>query len=104
MGWEVGVSTTPMKLNATDEAERATRGQAKQQAALSSMGAEVFLVVAKLAIGLLTGSLGLLSEALHSGLDLVGSILSYAAVRVSGKPPDRNHPYGHARAESLAAL
>ncbi len=88
----------------SDEIARAERGKVKQAAALSSMGAALFLAVAKLAIGLLTGSLGLLSEALHSGLDLVGTILSYAAVRVADRPPDRNHPYGHAKAESLAAL
>src|SRR5262245_11136512 len=81
-----------------------SRARSKQTAALSSLGAALFLAVAKLAVGLLTGSLGLLSEALHSGLDLVGTILSYLAVRVSDRPPDRNHPYGHAKAESLAAL
>jgi cation diffusion facilitator family transporter len=88
-------------------APRATssaRGQQKQRAAISSMAAAVLLAAAKLTVGLLTGSLGLLSEALHSGLDLVGTILSFAAVRVSDLPPDRNHPYGHAKAESLVAL
>jgi cation diffusion facilitator family transporter len=98
------VTITPTNLNTADEAARTERGRAKQQAALSSIGAEVVLLLGKLVIGLLTGSLGLLSEALHSGLDLVGSILSYAAVRVSGLPPDRNHPYGHGRSESLVAL
>src|SRR4051812_27309768 len=98
------MSTAQPPVAPVDEPARLARRQEKQRAALTSMGAAVFLVVAKLAIGLLTGSLGLLSEALHSGLDLVGAVLSYAAVRVSDLPPDRNHPYGHARAESLAAL
>src|SRR5215212_4487259 len=87
-----------------EDPARLARHADKQRAALTSMVAAVFLVIGKLAIGLLTGSLGLLSEALHSGLDLVGAVLSYAAVRVSDRPPDRNHPYGHGRAESLAAL
>jgi cation diffusion facilitator family transporter len=98
------VLTPQTNTQQADEATRARRGQAKQTAALSSMAAALFLAVAKLVIGLMTGSLGLLSEALHSGLDLVGTILSYAAVRVADRPPDRNHPYGHAKAESLAAL
>jgi cation diffusion facilitator family transporter len=84
--------------------ELAARGQRKQTAALSSMVAAVVLAATKLVVGLLTGSLGLLSEALHSGLDLVGTILSFLAVRVSDRPPDVNHPYGHAKAESLVAL
>src|SRR6478672_3056478 len=82
----------------------AARGERKQRAAISSMLAAVLLAAAKVTVGLLTGSLGLLSEALHSGLDLIGTILSFAAVRVSDRPPDRNHPYGHAKAESLVAL
>jgi cation diffusion facilitator family transporter len=98
------VITPQTTSNQTEDAARTRRGQAKQTAALSSMAAAVFLAVAKLVIGVLTGSLGLLSEALHSWLDLVGTILSYAAVRVADRPPDRNHPYGHAKAESLAAL
>jgi cation diffusion facilitator family transporter len=85
-------------LTAEEKARR------KQQAALSSIGAGVLLTAAKLVVGLLSGSLALLSEALHSGLDLVGTALAYAAVRVSNLPPDRNHPYGHAKAENLAAL
>src|SRR5215211_5324043 len=76
----------------------------ERTAAISSMVAAVVLAAAKLVAGLLTGSLGLLSEALHSGLDLVGTILSFLAVRVSDRPPDVNHPYGHAKVESLAAL
>src|SRR6478672_10969250 len=97
------LTTQPPSAPPEDPA-RLTRHADKQRAALTSMAAAVFLVTGKLAIGLLTGSLGLLSEALHSGLDLVGAILSFAAVRVSDLPPDRNHPYGHARAESLVAL
>ncbi|MGI8588366.1 MAG: cation-efflux pump [Chloroflexia bacterium] len=90
-----------MVTNTTETGDRARR---KQTAALLSIGTTLLLVAAKLIVGLLTGSLALLSEALHSGIDLVGTVLSFAAVRLSARPPDQNHPYGHAKAESLAAL
>ena len=59
---------------------------------------------AKLVVGLSTGSLGILSEAAHSALDCGATILTYIAVRISGKPADRDHPYGHGKVESIAAL
>lgn len=76
----------------------------KRLAALSSVLAAVVLTGAKLVVAMITGSLGVLSEALHSGVDLAGTLLSYAAVRVSDRPPDATHPYGHAKFESLAAM
>ena len=76
----------------------------KNWAATTSMLAAVVLTVAKLTVALLTGSLGIFSEAMHSGMDLVGTALSFAAVRISSRPPDATHPYGHAKFESLAAL
>src|SRR5688500_5835670 len=82
----------------------AQRRREKNWAALSSIGAAIFLTAAKLIVALSTGSLGILSEALHSAMDLVGTALSYAAIRVSNRPPDATHPYGHAKFESLAAL
>jgi cation diffusion facilitator family transporter len=68
------------------------------------MLAAVFLTALKLVVALLTGSLGIFSEAMHSGMDLVGTALSMAAIRISNRPPDATHPYGHAKFESLAAL
>lgn len=62
------------------------------------------MVVMKLVVGLLTGSLGILSEAAHSGLDVGAATLTWAAVRVSDKPADESHPYGHGKFESLSAL
>jgi cation diffusion facilitator family transporter len=62
------------------------------------------LVALKLATGLATGSLGLVSEALHSGTDLVAALLTFFAVGVAGRPADRGHPYGHGKAEHLSAL
>ena len=72
--------------------------------ALVSVAIGVMLVVAKLVVGLLTGSLGILSEAAHSFLDLAASGFTLLAVRTSRKPADTEHPYGHGRTENLAAF
>jgi cation diffusion facilitator family transporter len=72
--------------------------------ALASVGVGVMLVAAKLVVGLLTGSLGILSEAGHSLFDLAASIFTLLAVRTARKPADREHPYGHGRTENLAAF
>jgi len=76
----------------------------KQLVGLSSVIAAVFLTSIKLTVGLMTGSLGLLSEAAHSGLDLVAALMTLFAVRVSGRPADREHTYGHGKVENLSAL
>ncbi|GGR27143.1 cation diffusion facilitator family transporter [Deinococcus ruber] len=76
----------------------------KTQAALLSIASGVGLTTAKLIVGLATGSLSILSEALHSLLDLVAAIITFFVVRLSSQPADANHPYGHARAEQLGAL
>jgi cation diffusion facilitator family transporter len=76
----------------------------KRAAALMSVVAAVFLTGFKLLIGLLTGSLGILSEALHSALDLVAAVVTFFSVRVSDKPADREHNYGHGKVENLSAL
>jgi cation diffusion facilitator family transporter len=75
-----------------------------ERTARLSVVAAVVLVAVKLATGLATGSLGLIAEAAHSGTDLVAALLTLFAVRVAGRPPDRDHPYGHGKAEHLAAL
>jgi cation diffusion facilitator family transporter len=76
----------------------------KQDAAASSVVAAVFLTLLKLIVGLLTGSLGILSEAAHSGLDLVAALVTFFAVRLSDRPPDEDHLYGHGKIENLSAL
>jgi cation diffusion facilitator family transporter len=76
----------------------------KQSAALTSLVAAVALTAFKITIGVLTGSLGILAEAAHSGLDLVAAAMTYFAVRISGRPPDRQHLYGHGKVENLSAL
>jgi cation diffusion facilitator family transporter len=76
----------------------------KQSAALTSLLAAVGLTAFKIVVGMATGSLGILAEAAHSGLDLVAALMTFLAVRVSGRPPDRTHPYGHGKIENLSAL
>jgi len=78
--------------------------QEKKKVALWSVVAAVFITIFKMVIGLLTGSLGILSEALHSALDMVAAIITYFSVRVSDKPADREHNYGHGKVENLSAL
>jgi cation diffusion facilitator family transporter len=75
-----------------------------ERVALGSVFIGVALVLAKLVVGLLTGSLGILSEAVHSIFDLAASTFTLVAVRTARKPPDQEHPYGHGRAENLAAF
>jgi cation diffusion facilitator family transporter len=75
-----------------------------QRTALISVFAAAVLVTVKLAVGLATSSLGFIAEALHSGTDLVAALLTLYAVRVAVRPPDRDHQYGHGKAEHLAAL
>jgi cation diffusion facilitator family transporter len=77
---------------------------AKEKVALGSIAASAALTAAKVAVGLLTGSLAILSEAGHSLLDLSVTVLTYFAVHISGKPADAEHQYGHGKVESVAAL
>ncbi len=76
----------------------------ERRIALVSVCAAVVLIAIKLAAGLASGSLGLLSEAAHSGTDLAAALLTFFAVGVAVRPADRGHPYGHGKAEHLAAL
>lgn len=76
----------------------------KKRVAGISVFAAIFLTGFKLVIGMLTGSLGILSEALHSGLDLVAAIITYFSVRISDKPADKNHHFGHGKIENFSAL
>jgi cation diffusion facilitator family transporter len=76
----------------------------QRRTALVSVLAASALVVLKLATGLATGSLGLVSEAVHSGTDLVAALLTFFAVGVAVRPADVGHQYGHGKAEHLAAL
>jgi cation diffusion facilitator family transporter len=76
----------------------------KRRVARHSMFAAAIMTALKLAAGLLSGSLGVLSDAAHSGLDLAGASLTYFSVRVSDKPADEGHTYGHAKFENLSSF
>jgi len=76
----------------------------KRAAARSSVVASVALTALKIVVGVATGSLGILAEAAHSALDLCAALVTLFAVRMSGKPPDREHTYGHGKIENLSAL
>ena len=76
----------------------------QRRAALASVVAAAALVVLKLSVGLATHSLGFVSEAIHSGTDLVAALLTFFAVRVAARPADRSHQFGHGKAEHLSAL
>src|SRR5271156_6521823 len=76
----------------------------KKRAALLSVGSAVLLVSLKTFLVLRTGSLGVLSEALHSSLDLVAAIIPFLSVRVSDQPADERHPYGHGKFENFSAF
>ena len=76
----------------------------KKRVAFVSVLAAVFLTGLKLFIGIVTGSMGILAEAAHSALDLVAAVITLIAVRISGRPADQEHTYGHGKVENLSAL
>src|SRR5437763_8945821 len=76
----------------------------KERVALGSVVTSAGLTFAKAVVGLLSGSLAILSEAAHSLIDLVATLMTYFAVRISGKPADAEHHYGHGKVESVSAL
>lgn len=84
--------------------ERSAERAHIQRTALLSLGAAVVLIAIKLAAGLASGSLAILSEAAHSALDAGATGITYFAVRIASRPPDEDHPYGHGKAENISAL
>jgi cation diffusion facilitator family transporter len=78
-------------------------GPAKRRAAMLSIGSNTLLILLKVGAGAVTGSVALLTEAMHSAIDLIASIVAYAAVRRADEPADESHPYGHEKIENLAA-
>ena len=76
----------------------------KEKVALGSIAASAGLTLAKGVVGFLTGSLAILSEAAHSLIDFGATVMTYFAVRISGKPADEEHHYGHGKVESVTAL
>src|SRR6202451_4009980 len=86
-------------MKITDDAVRQ-----KKLAALGSVGSAVVLVCLKAFLVIATGSLGILSEILHSILDLIAAVITYLSVRVADKPADAEHLYGHGKVESFSAF
>ncbi|HEX6466248.1 MAG TPA: cation-efflux pump [Terriglobales bacterium] len=76
----------------------------KRSVARNSVFAAIVITVLKIIVGLATGSLGLLSEAAHSGLDLIAAVITFFSIRVSDKPADADHQYGHGKIENFSAF
>src|SRR6266446_1569389 len=76
----------------------------KRAVALNSLLAAAAITVLKLVVGISTGSLGILSEAAHSALDLIAAFITLLSVRVSDKPADADHQYGHGKVENFSAF
>lgn len=74
----------------------------KTNVALLSVISNTFLVSGKIIVGLMINSVAIISEAIHSGMDLLAAIIAFTAVKISGKPPDQCHPFGHGKAENLS--
>lgn len=91
-------------LNMTQALDNRELKTEKQAVALNSVFAAVAITALKVAVGITTGSLGILSEAAHSGLDLVAAVITYFSVRVSDRPPDATHQYGHGKVENFSAF
>ena len=86
------------------DAETTEMSGAKKRAALASVGCNAAVTLLKLVAALLTGSVSLLSDAVHSATDSISSFLALVSVRVSASPPDEEHPYGHGKIESLTGF
>src|SRR5436309_1851987 len=95
--WGVPVASSP---EFGSEAMRAE----KRSVASSSVIAAIGITALKIVVGVTTGSLGILSEAAHSGLDLIAATVTLFSVRVSDKPADADHQYGHGKVENFSAF
>ena len=76
----------------------------KMKTARLSIFSNTFLIIIKMIAGLASGSVSLISEAIHSGIDLLASIVAFFAVKISSKPPDEGHPYGHGKFENVSGV
>jgi len=92
----------------TEPEQRSANPQAahevKRSAAFLSVAGAGIVTVLKLITGLLTGSLGMLSEAAHSGIDLIAAVITLFSVQAADRPADEDHNYGHGKIESLSAF
>jgi cation diffusion facilitator family transporter len=88
----------------TESLDIASHSSEKTSVALNSVFAAIVITALKMVVGFATGSLGILSEAAHSALDLVAAAITYFSVRVSDKPADSTHQYGHGKFENFSAF
>jgi len=77
---------------------------AKVRVARLSVVSNTLLIIMKLVVGIITGSVSIISEAIHSSMDLVAAIIAFFSVRVSDNPPDKRHPYGHGKFENISGV
>jgi len=95
----VGTQVPRSHINLTMDIQRQ-----KTSVALLSVASNGMLVILKLITGVLTGSISVLSEAAHSSMDLIASVIAFFAVRISARRPDAEHPFGHGKVEDISAL
>ncbi len=76
----------------------------KTKIARLSVASNTLLIVMKLVVGVISGSVSIISEAIHSSMDLIAAIIAFFAVRVSDTPPDPEHPYGHGKVENVSGV
>src|ERR1035437_9245015 len=77
---------------------------AKVSIARLSIVSNTLLIILKLGVGLFTGSVSIISEAIHSSMDLIAALIAYVSVKVSDTPPDSRHPYGHGKIENISGV
>src|SRR3954463_16036097 len=98
------MDATPITLQQTSATSLSMMRREKRNVALNSVIAAVFITILKVIVGVTTGSLGIISEAAHSAFDLVAAIITLFSVRVSDKPADADHQYGHGKVENFSAF
>lgn len=89
-------------LDPDGESEEIQIGKEKTQVALLSVASNTFLTLTKVTIGFISGSVSILSEGIHSGIDLLAACIAFFAVKESGKPADSHHAYGHGKIENVS--
>jgi cation diffusion facilitator family transporter len=76
----------------------------KVKVARLSIASNSFLIIMKLIVGIISGSVSIISEAIHSFMDLLAALIAFFSVRVSDNPPDSRHPYGHGKVENISGV
>src|SRR5262249_42685360 len=98
------MAEAPAEVERNSQTSARVMRREKRTVARNSVAAAVVITTLKLVVGLATGSLGVLSEAAHSGLDLIAAVVTLFSVRLSDKPADADHQYGHGKVENFSAF